>query len=84
MGKTENWLWWSASAIRNLSDKLYEKRKVGALEIEQQVKDLKGEGDASKIYQIITYIVQNFSNSVNPNYRKGGASFLCLAGPCFL
>ena len=41
---------------RNLGDKLYDKRKLGALEIEGMVKELIKIKDSGKIAQIIQFI----------------------------
>tara|TARA_R110002050_G_scaffold261848_1_gene402063 strand:- start:1189 stop:1461 length:273 start_codon:yes stop_codon:yes gene_type:complete len=57
--------------IRNLSDKLYEKRKLGALEIEQTVKGLDITKDRPTLASIVEYITENFINSPNANHRKG-------------
>lgn len=35
----------ATATARNLSNNLYDKRKLGALEIEQQIKELNGNGD---------------------------------------
>ena len=60
------------SISRNLSDKLYEKRKLGALEVEQLVKDLNNNKDYDRINHVIQHLVTNFSDSTQGNYRKGG------------
>lgn len=60
------------STTRNLSDKLYEKRKMGALEVEQLVKELNVAKDHEKIKQVISHLVRNFSDSSQGNSRKGG------------
>ena len=56
---------------RNLCDKLYEKRKQGALEVEALVKDLNAKKDKERIVSIVDYIIVNFSTSPNGNHRKG-------------
>jgi len=58
--------------VRNLSDKLYEKRKLGALEIETLVKGLSPKDDRPQIARIVEYLTDNFINSPNANHRKGG------------
>eukprot|EP01114_Cavostelium_apophysatum_P017154 TRINITY_DN5029_c0_g1_i1.p1 TRINITY_DN5029_c0_g1~~TRINITY_DN5029_c0_g1_i1.p1 ORF type:complete len:719 (-),score=131.55 TRINITY_DN5029_c0_g1_i1:14-2170(-) len=60
------------SVTRNLSDKLYEKRKLGALEVEQLVKDLNTAKDEDRIRHVVQYLVTNFSDSTQGNSRKGG------------
>lgn len=63
---------WTPNTTRNLCDKIYEKRKQGAQEIENIVKDLNSSGDKEKILELVEYIIANFSTSPNGNHRKGG------------
>mmetsp|Transcript_10429 Transcript_10429/g.26235 ORF Transcript_10429/g.26235 Transcript_10429/m.26235 type:complete len:725 (-) Transcript_10429:67-2241(-) len=58
--------------VRNLQDKLYEKRKLGALEVEQLVRSLKQSGDKQRLTASIDYIKDTFIRSSNANWRKGG------------
>jgi vacuole morphology and inheritance protein 14 len=58
--------------VRNLSDKLYEKRKQGAMDIEQQVKEMLASGDKRKLVTLIEYLSESFVYSSNANHRKGG------------
>lgn len=60
------------SISRNLSDKLYEKRKLGALEVEQLIKELNNLKDEERISNVINHLVTNFSDSTQGNHRKGG------------
>lgn len=60
------------SITRNLNDKLYEKRKLGALEIEALVKDLRLNGEQARLKKIIQYIIDNYAYSANGNSKKGG------------
>jgi vacuole morphology and inheritance protein 14 len=60
------------SISRNLSDKLYEKRKLGALEVEQLIKELNNLKDEDRINNVINHLVTNFSDSTQGNHRKGG------------
>jgi vacuole morphology and inheritance protein 14 len=60
------------STTRNLSDKLYEKRKMGALEVEQLIKDLNANREHDKIKSVISHLIKNFSDSTQGNSRKGG------------
>lgn len=62
----------SANIVRNLSDKLYEKRKMGALELEQLIRDSKDAKDTEKINTIINFITSQFALSSSGNQRKGG------------
>ncbi|KAL8112300.1 hypothetical protein AgCh_019849 [Apium graveolens] len=61
-----------ASVIRNLSDKLYEKRKNAALEVEGVVKQLTVLGDHDKITAVINLVTNEFTYSPQANHRKGG------------
>jgi vacuole morphology and inheritance protein 14 len=67
------------NTLRNLNDKLYEKRKLGALEIEQQVKELVKSKDVGKVAQIIQLIKEQFIVSTSVNARKGGLIALAAA-----
>jgi len=57
---------------KNLTDKLYEKRKVAAQEVEQLIRELNHEKDEERIRNVIQHLVTNFSDSSNGNARKGG------------
>ncbi|GMI90220.1 hypothetical protein like AT2G01690 [Hibiscus trionum] len=61
-----------ASVLRNLSDKLYEKRKNAAIEIEGIVKQLASSGDHGKISAVINLLAMEFAYSPQANHRKGG------------
>lgn len=62
----------SGSIARNLSDKLYERRKLGALEVEQLVKDSAKGGSKGKVTEIITALNTDFIESQSQHARKGG------------
>ncbi|GMP59335.1 hypothetical protein CsSME_00022649 [Camellia sinensis var. sinensis] len=68
-----------ASVLRNLSDKLYEKRKNAALEVEGIVKQLAAAGDHDKITAVINSLTTEFTNSSQANHRKGGLIGLAAA-----
>ncbi|KAE8699026.1 Protein VAC14-like protein [Hibiscus syriacus] len=68
-----------ASVLRNLSDKLYEKRKNAALEIEGIVKQLASAGDHDKISAVINLLAKEFTYSSQANHRKGGLIGLAAA-----
>ncbi|KAI4302129.1 hypothetical protein MLD38_037913 [Melastoma candidum] len=68
-----------ASLLRNLSDKLYEKRKNAALEIEGIVKQLAIIGDHEKISAVIGLLTAEFTYSPQANHRKGGLIGLAAA-----
>ena len=79
---------WGQATTRNLCDRLYDKRKLGAIDVETIIRDLNKENEREKILQIVDYIVDNLSTSSNGNYRKGGLiAFAAVAiglGPvCF-
>ncbi|KAA8532508.1 hypothetical protein F0562_032676 [Nyssa sinensis] len=68
-----------ASVLRNLSDKLYEKRKNAALEVEGIVKQLAAAGDHDKITAVINLLTHEFTYSQQANHRKGGLIGLAAA-----
>ncbi|CAI9779134.1 unnamed protein product [Fraxinus pennsylvanica] len=68
-----------ASVIRNLSDKLYEKRKNAALEVEGIIKQLAAAGDHDKITAAINFLANEFTYSPQANHRKGGLIGLAAA-----
>ena len=58
---------------RGLGDRLYEKRKAAALELERVVRDLAQENKTQKIDEIIQQLQKDFTYAVNyPNARNGG------------
>ncbi|KAG5608419.1 hypothetical protein H5410_019700 [Solanum commersonii] len=61
-----------AAVLRNLSDKLYEKRKNAALELEGIVKHLTSAGDHDKINAVISLLSQEYTYSPQAHNRKGG------------
>ena len=63
---------------RNLGDRSYDKRKAGALEIENMVKHLHEEGNQGAVEDVIMRLIQDFACSTNANQRKGG--LIGLAG----
>ncbi|KAA8528999.1 hypothetical protein F0562_033513 [Nyssa sinensis] len=68
-----------ASVLRNLSDKLYERRKNAALEVEGIVKQLAAAGDHDKITAVISLLTNEFTYSPQANHRKGGLIGLAAA-----
>lgn len=60
------------SVVRNLSDKLYERRKAAALEVERLVATAEPETLGKIVDRLVGY-----TRSANSNARKGG--LLCLA-----
>ncbi|CAN0877100.1 Protein VAC14 homolog [Linum grandiflorum] len=69
----------SANVLRSLSDKLYEKRKNAALEVEGIVKQLTAAGDHDKISAVIELLKNEYTYSPQANHRKGGLIGLAAA-----
>ncbi|GMH20341.1 hypothetical protein Nepgr_022182 [Nepenthes gracilis] len=67
------------SVLRNISDKLYEKRKNAALEVEGIVRQLAAAGDHEKITAVIKLLTEEFTYSPQANHRKGGLIGLAAA-----
>eukprot|EP01096_Ripella_sp_DP13-Kostka_P007613 TRINITY_DN2790_c0_g3_i1.p1 TRINITY_DN2790_c0_g3~~TRINITY_DN2790_c0_g3_i1.p1 ORF type:complete len:708 (-),score=278.57 TRINITY_DN2790_c0_g3_i1:3212-5269(-) len=63
---------WGPTLNRNLCDKMYDKRKLAAQDIEKIVRDLHPVDDRDRLNNIITYLVDNFCQSPNAHNRKGG------------
>ncbi|GFS70456.1 protein VAC14 homolog [Nephila pilipes] len=62
----------STYCVRALNDKLYEKRKTAALEIEKMVKDFQRVGEVGEIRKLLRVLGKDFTMSQNVNSRKGG------------
>ena len=58
--------------LRSLADKLYDKRKAAAMELEQAVKGLVDEGDDEAIGAVVNQLVEDFALAPQANQRKGG------------
>ncbi|PCH40841.1 ARM repeat-containing protein [Wolfiporia cocos MD-104 SS10] len=67
------------SVSKQLIDKMYEKRKAAALELEKQVRECYHQGDHRRISQIVDQLVDMFSNSSNPLHVRNGG-LIGLAG----
>ncbi|KOM45978.1 hypothetical protein LR48_Vigan06g128400 [Vigna angularis] len=67
------------AVLRNLADKLYEKRKNAALEVEGIVKQLASAGDHDRIVAVISLLTTEFTCSPQANHRKGGLISLAAA-----
>ncbi|KAF9455934.1 vacuolar protein 14 C-terminal Fig4p binding-domain-containing protein [Collybia nuda] len=68
------------SAIaKQLIDKIYEKRKAAALDLEKQIRECQIQGDHRRISQIIDQLVEMFSNNSNPLHIRNGG-LIGLAG----
>ncbi|RAL48082.1 hypothetical protein DM860_017873 [Cuscuta australis] len=68
-----------AAVLRNLSDKLYEKRKNAALELEGIVKQLAVAGDHDRITAVVKLLSEDYAYSPQANHRKGGLIGLAAA-----
>lgn len=62
----------SAACVRALNDKLYDKRKTAALEIEKMVKEFAAVNNTGQIKRMLKILGQDFALSQNPHARKGG------------
>ncbi|KYN27148.1 Protein VAC14 like protein [Trachymyrmex cornetzi] len=62
----------SAACVRSLNDKLYEKRKPAAVEIEKMVKEFAAHNNIVQIKRLLKVLGQDFATSQNPHTRKGG------------
>jgi len=60
------------SIARGLNDKLYEKRKIAALEIERMVKEFINSNEAGQITSLTAVLAEEFAVSHNNHSRKGG------------
>eukprot|EP00850_Spirogloea_muscicola_P011853 SM000075S21942 [mRNA] locus=s75:91957:98287:- [translate_table: standard] len=58
------------SVLRNLPDKVYEKRKNAALELEGVVKALCAAGDNEKLEKLLNMLINDFALSPQSNHRK--------------
>ncbi|KAF9439117.1 hypothetical protein BGZ76_011355 [Entomortierella beljakovae] len=75
----------SPQVSRGLSDRLYDKRKGAALEVERVIREYVHAGDTAKIKLTIQALVTDFVYSVSANARNGGliglaATSISLAG----
>ncbi|CAG8549863.1 5288_t:CDS:10, partial [Ambispora leptoticha] len=69
----------NAQIVRGLQDRLYDKRKAAALEVEKLIKDYAGSKDVERVRGILDTLVQEFAYSVNANARNGGLIALAAA-----
>ncbi|XP_054824448.1 protein VAC14 homolog isoform X3 [Prosopis cineraria] len=68
-----------AAVSRNLADKLYEKRKNAAIDIEGIVKQLVAGSEHDKITAVINLLTTEYTGSPQANHRKGGLIGLAAA-----
>lgn len=59
-----------AAVLRQIGDKLYEKRKLAALDVEQLIKRLAAQNDQHRIRLIIEKLISEYAFSSQPNHRK--------------
>ncbi|EEH22289.2 hypothetical protein PABG_04500 [Paracoccidioides brasiliensis Pb03] len=68
------------SVQRLLSDKLYDKRKQGALELEKTIRDSLAKGEPGKIKSIVDQLCHEYAYAVHqPHTRNGGLIGLAAA-----
>ncbi|CAG8589814.1 12652_t:CDS:10 [Acaulospora morrowiae] len=68
----------NAQIIRGLNDRVYDKRKAAALEVEKIIRECSNK-DPDKIRAIIDKLVTDFAYSINANSRSGGLIGLAAA-----
>jgi hypothetical protein len=73
------------AVLRQIGDKLYEKRKLAALEVEQLIKRLALANDQARVRTIIDKLIGEFAFSPQANHRKvrpplAGAGCCCWQG----
>ena len=65
---------------RLLSDKLYDKRKTGALELENNIRTALSENNPDRITKIVNQLCHNYAYAVHqPHARNGGLIGLAAA-----
>ncbi|MCP9260897.1 Protein VAC14-like protein [Dirofilaria immitis] len=68
----------TATLVRTLTDKLYEKRKAAALDIEKQVRDLVQANHLSQLEKLLA-VLKSLTTAQNAHARKGGLIGLAAA-----
>ncbi|PHH83951.1 hypothetical protein CDD83_2732 [Cordyceps sp. RAO-2017] len=69
-----------ANVQRALNDKLYDKRKVGALELEKIIRDLVSARNFERVYDVLEQLVHDYAYAVHqPHARNGGLIGLAAA-----
>lgn len=68
-----------SSVLKNLLDKLYERRKIAAMEVEGIVRQLVSAGDHEKISSLLNLLTNEFTFSPQASHRKGGLIGLAAA-----
>jgi len=77
MSQNENVL--PTTIVRAIGDKLYDRRKTAALEVEGLIKNLAAQGNSYRISLIVNRLVNDYAFSPQTNYRKGGLLSLAAA-----
>uniref|UniRef100_A0A8D8WR57 Protein VAC14 homolog n=1 Tax=Cacopsylla melanoneura TaxID=428564 RepID=A0A8D8WR57_9HEMI len=62
----------STACVRALNDKMYDKRKLAALEIEKMVKEFHQLNNHTQIKKLLKVLGHDFAVSKNPQTKKGG------------
>ncbi|KAL1449005.1 hypothetical protein WDU94_000249 [Cyamophila willieti] len=62
----------STACVRALNDKMYDKRKLAALEIEKMVKEFHQMNNHAQIKKLLKVLGHDFAVSKNPQTKKGG------------
>lgn len=62
----------SPACVRALTDKIYDKRRAAAVEIEKMVKEFAAVRNTAQIVKLLNVLGRDFALSKNPNYKKGG------------
>ncbi|KAF9480691.1 ARM repeat-containing protein [Pholiota conissans] len=68
-----------SAVSKQLIDKIYEKRKAAALELEKQIRECHQQGEQKRISQIIDQLVEMFNNTSNQLHIRNGG-LIGLAG----
>ncbi|KAG2013354.1 hypothetical protein CC2G_010275 [Coprinopsis cinerea AmutBmut pab1-1] len=69
----------NVATSRQLVDKIYEKRKAAALDLEKQVRECHQQGEHKRIGQIVDQLIEMFSDVSNPLHIRNGG-LIGLAG----
>ena len=78
MSNSDNEALLPASVLRNIGDKMYEKRKIAALEVEQIMKKLAASGARDKIRILLGKLVNDYALSGQANRRKVTLSHMAI------
>ncbi|KAI9012843.1 vacuolar protein 14 C-terminal Fig4p binding-domain-containing protein [Gaertneriomyces semiglobifer] len=65
--------------VRGLGDKLYDKRKAAALEVERLIRDAIAAADHGRVSLLLRALIDEFAYSSLPNHRNGGLIALAAA-----